>query len=260
MSCGGSPVKLFPEVLVFFACLSQLSCYPNLVTSQNIQVEAPARPAAWAGMGAIVYRACWMDDTGQRREERVAEGQRLALRLERGYRHAILFRPEAPHDWCRPAGFLYPFDLESCFDFTDAWKSAAGKASFESGYAASVALAMEQAGYDPWNWPVEKLADPAVLKHKDPWTLPPWRAAERLIEGSFRLSLFPTAKTRFELPDDGPWWPESPLCPPAQAQAQEAAASVRLTEGLHRFSNGKELLCVKIEAGEVLVQRRAIGP
>jgi hypothetical protein len=250
-------VRINPKAFFFLPGILLLSCAVGLIAEQDVRIEAPLRPAVWAGMGAIVYRAGWVDKKGQGHEEKVAEGQSLTIRLERGYRQAILFQPVAPHDWCKPAGFLYPFDVEPGSDFVDAWWSATGKASFGSGYAAAVALALERAGYHPWNWPVEKLANPGLIKHRDPWTLPPWSAAERLIRGEFRLSLFPSAKTVFELPDEGPWWPESALCPPPLAEAEKAAASVMLSEGLHTFSNGKEFLCVKVEAGEIFVQRRA---
>jgi len=255
-------------VLLLWSLLS--SCSAALIASQDLEIETPARPAVWQGMEGLVYRISWIDEKGTAQEALLAEGERLSIKLARGCNQAILLQPEAPFGWCKPAGFLYPFDLEPNSNLVDTWRRAKGSASFESGYAAAVVLFMERAGYDPWNWPVEKLADPEVFRQKDPWTLPPWTAAERLIQGSFRVSLFPSARTVYILPGEGPWWPESALCPTPQtrtqtdtgasAEAGDGEAFIMLPEGLHTFSNGKELLCVRIVSGAVLSQRSALAP
>ena len=103
-------MRINPKAFFFLPGILLLSCAVGLIAEQDVRIEAPLRPAVWAGMGAIVYRAGWVDKKGQGHEEKVAEGQSLTIRLERGYRQAILFQPVAPYDWCKLAGFLYPFD------------------------------------------------------------------------------------------------------------------------------------------------------
>jgi hypothetical protein len=211
-------------------------------------------------MEPMAFRVEWIDEKDVKKNARLSEGGSIELRLRRGCSQAIALNPEPPYEWCRPAGFLYPFDLEPETGIADTWWDAAGTASFTAGYAAAVAQAILKAGYDPWKWPVEKLADPAVVKDKDPWNLPAWRAAEMLIQGGFRLSLFPKARTAFELPDEGPWWPESALCPAPGDLKGGLAQSLLLSEGFHAFSNGKEFLWVKIAEGKVISLRGAAGP
>ncbi len=253
-------IKPWIFLLIPLAC----SCNAGFIAFQDIVIAAPPRPTVWQGMEGLAYRVSWVDQNGSKQEFLVAEGESITIRIWRGCDQAILFQPIAPYGWCKPAGFLYPFDLETGFGLAELWRPAKGRASFGSGYAATVALAMEKAGYDPWKWPLEKLADPGVIKQKDPWSLAPWTTAERLIQGNFRVSLFPSAKTAFVLPEDEPWWPESALCPPAQtrpcAGTDDAEEFVMLPEGLHTFSNGSELLCVKIANGAVLSQRKDMAP
>jgi len=86
-------VRINPKAFFFLPGILLLSCAVGLIAEQDVRIEAPLRPAVWAGMGAIVYRAGWVDKKGQGHEEKVAEGQSLTIRLERGYRQAILFSP-----------------------------------------------------------------------------------------------------------------------------------------------------------------------
>ncbi len=247
-----------PLILIFLTGLL-FSCDIGLLASQDIMVKAPPRPVVWAGMEPIAYRVEWIDEKGMKRDARLPEGESIELRLRRGCCQAIALTLEPPYEWCKPAGFLYPFDLEPEIGLADTWRDAAGTASFMAGYAAAVAHAILKAGYDPWKWPVEKLADPYVVKDKDPWNLPAWRAAEMLIQGGFRLSLFPEARATFELPDEGPWWPESALCPAPGDQEGGPAQALPLSEGFHAFSNGEEFLWVRIAEGEAISLRGAAG-
>jgi len=127
--------------------------------------------------------------------------------------------------------------------------------SFESGYAAATARLIENYGYDPWVYPLEKLKSINEAKRRDPWAVPPSKTAGLLVEGAFRVSVFPASVGSFLLPGDARWWPESPFC---RIDSVEGAQKACLSEGIHLFFSGEEKLVAKIQDGEAFLQRTVL--
>ncbi|MDP2791375.1 MAG: hypothetical protein Q8O15_06405 [Rectinemataceae bacterium] len=183
----------------------------------------------------------------------VTEGDALLITLKRGARQAVLAVPRCGGMVFRAAGALYPFDLD---DIPRAGLPSANpdtmRLTFDSGYPAETARCIEAGGFDPWAYPLEKLVSIKETRGRDPWSLPPWKAARSLLEGSFRLSAFPSAAYTLQLPPDTRWWPESPLC---FIEFDGTKQTVRLSEGLHVFFGKGEKIIAEVSGGKVEVQR-----
>lgn|GEM_PF-628245 len=249
----GSWVKsLCPCLLTLCIVLVFSSCGLDCLFIHEIILEMPRRPVAWLGLEALTYELRWNDEEGKERLAMVAEDGMLPIRLRRGGRAAIRALPHCGATILSQAGGLYPFDVKEPENKIPSQKPDRMQLSFPSGYAAAVADALEAAGRDPWVYPIEKLAAIPDSIGRDPWTLPPWKTAQALVEGWFRISLFPKPKKELWLPSDTEWWPESPHC---VIERREEGSVVMLPLGIHQFFSDSERLIVNISDEEVVSQR-----
>ena len=233
-----------------------VSCSIRCIYIHTICVEMPIRPELWQGLDALVYEIHWKDEEGMDRVASVSEDGALLVNLRRGARQAILAIPRSAGRKFRPAGALYPFDLDDIpGEGVPSRNPDTMRLSFSSGYPSATARCIEADGYDPWVYPLEKLGSIRETRGRDPWALPPWKAARSFLEGSFRISSFPAATNSLVLPTDSPWWPESPLC---LLESDGARQTARLSEGIHVFFGKEERLVVKVSKGEIGVQRVAL--
>ncbi len=234
-----------------------VSCSFECILIHTICCETPDRPEPWKDCEPLVYEISWKDPHGVERSALLAEGDALLITLKRGARQAILAVPRCGEREFRPAGALYPSDLEEIPGGGIPSPNADRlRLSFGSGYPATTARCIEAGGYDPWVYPLEKLASIRETRGRDPWSLPPWKAAGALLEGSFRLSAFPAAAYSMQLPPDRLWWPESPFC---LIDSDGLTQTARLSEGLHVFFGEGEKIIADVSAGgKIELQRVAL--
>ena len=232
------------------------SCGFECIIIHTICIETPCRPESWQGLEALIYEISWKDETGRDRVAAVDEGQAFLISLKRGARQAILAIPRCGGMEFKPAGALYPFDLDDIpSEGIPSPNPDTMKLSFGSGYPSATARLIEDGGYDPWVYPLEKLGSIRETKGRDPWSLPPWKAARSLMEGSFRISAFPAATNSFTLPADSKWWPESPLC---LVDSEGETRTARLSEGIHVFFGETGKLIAQVSGGEIDMQMIAL--
>lgn len=249
----GSCVKdLCRRFLLVFVAFLFSSCSLNCFFSHDILLETPERPTAWSGLGSLMYEVSWKDERGTERSVILAEGESLIIRLRRGQRQAILALPRRGAAVFRPAGALYPFDIEEPNSEIPSLKPDLMRLSYPSGYAVAVANQLAEAGHEPWAYPLEKLAMVPGSLGRDPWTLQPWQAAQALLDGNFRTSLFPKPSNALKLPEGELWWPESPTC---VLDRNEAGTTAMLPTGIHLFYSDREKLFIAIRGEAVIIQR-----
>lgn len=248
-AANGAAAALAAAVLAFTALTMTalaVSCSFDCLFIHDIIIAAPERPRVWQGAGGLTYRLAWRDEQGLSREEIVGEGEEIAIRVRRGERQAILATPLWNGARLLPAGALYPRDLAAQPGDLPSADPCRMALSFASGYAAAVAAIIMERGVDPWAYPVEKLAEIPVAARKDPWDLPPWKAADAILGGTFRATAFPSARSVYSLPAGELWLPESPFC---AIGGEEASRSAALADGLHFFYTEQRTLAVRVEGG-----------
>jgi hypothetical protein len=171
----------------------------------------------------------------------------LRVDVERGRPQAILALPSSAGRTLQPAGALYPEAL------TKGASPADGGADelvldWPGGYAASVALALAGGGIDPWGYDLSRLAREALDRCADPWLIPALEAARRLLALEFRIDAYKEPKRmRVNLPEPGPWVPESPF----EGAAESSIAGgwvAAVPEGLWRFLSPDEELLLSVDA------------
>ncbi|PKL04076.1 MAG: hypothetical protein CVV53_08945 [Spirochaetae bacterium HGW-Spirochaetae-9] len=233
-----------------------ISCSFECIHIHTICLITPDRPEPWKDCGLLGYEIRWKDPEGVEHSASVAEGDGLIVDLKRGVRQAIIAVPHCGARELRAAGALYPFDL---YDIPRTGIPSSNpdtmRLNFNAGYPAETARCIEAGGYDPWIYPLEKLASIRETRGRDPWSLPPWKAARSLLEGSFRLSAFPAAGYTLQLPPDRRWWPESPLC---FIDFDGVTQTARLSEGIHVFFGEEEKLIAQVLGDKIEVQRTAL--
>lgn len=243
-AAGGAAAALAVGALALAALAA--SCSLECLFIHDIVIAAPERPRAWQGAGALAYALEWRDELGLPREATIAEGGEVAIRVRRGVRQAILATPHWNGARFLPAGALYPHDLAAPTGDLPSSDPGRMALSFPSGYAAAVAAIIAERGVDPWAYPVEKLSEIPIAAGKDPWDLPPWRAADAILGGTFRATSFPAARSEFIVPAGEAWCPESPFC---AMEGEDANRSATLAEGLHFFFSEGRTLAVRVEEG-----------
>jgi hypothetical protein len=233
--------------LALAAIVLAASCSLDSLFVHGMMLAAPERPCAWQGAGALAYRVAWKDEQGFRREAFIAEGEEIAIRVRRGERQGILAVPLWEELQLLPAGALYPYDLEAQPGDLPSADPGRMVLSFASGYAATVASVIAEAGADPWGYPIEKLAAASANAGKDPWDLSPWKAAQAILGGTFRATAFPAAQAAFSLPGGEVWLPESPFC---SIEGEAGSQNAKLADGLHLFHSAGQTLAVRVQEGK----------
>jgi hypothetical protein len=235
---------------------ARLSAPFGALGEHALLVVLPAAPPSWACLADLGLSLSWKGPDGGARSARAAPGSRLRIEVERGRPQAILARPSSFGGGLCPAGALYPEALAG----RDA---GAGEdellLDWRGGYAASVALALEGGGVDPFGYDLYALVDGALRRSGDPWLVPALEAARRLAGGNFRIDAYKRSElVSVGLPGPGPWAPESPFAPPPTVESAAGASfSVSLPTGLWRFVGPGEELIVSVDAeGRAAMVRR----
>jgi len=234
------------------AALFLCSCSPQCLFVHTLKLKMPELPAVWEGMPPVSYSVHWVDEDGEQQAALIAENDEMTITLERGRYQAVFAYPVCFGRKLRPAAALYPFDLEGTGGKLPSNKPDTLKMSYPSGYAAEVIRCIEHAGSNPWAYPVEKLPSAWEGGSCDPWSLSPWKAAQALIIGNFRKSLFPEPNVRVLLPQDRFWWADTPFCCFDPAGSGQTAL---LHEGISIFLCEGIRLIVCIDKGKATMQR-----
>ncbi len=218
----------------------------------ELRVVLPSAPASWSALPGLDFRLCWRDAGGRMRSALAPPGSSLSIELERGVPQAILAKPSSVGRSLLPAGALYPEGLTIVSASEGRRRRDELRLDWPGGYASSVALALEEAGIDPWAYDLGRLVDAAMANSSDPWLLPPLEVARRLSARDFRISLFKEAERFRVILPGGTWWPESPFedipVPEADTgQSAERASLARLSPGLWRFLGRDSLLFVSVD-------------
>lgn len=247
-------IKTRLVVLAFFVCLACLSSCDVVQPffCHSLVVAMPPTPEAWRGMPSLTYEVLWSDEFGETRSAYTGPGDEVRIKVRRGQRQVVIAYPLFRGERLRPAGALYPFDVEALSGRFPSSRPDVLRLGFSSGYSAETALCLEKSGHDPWAYPLERLHHAWEDKGVDPWLVSPARIAEALADGVFRVSLFSLSTESVTLPSDSLWWPESPL---AKIESSEYAQTAALAEGVSIFYGMEEALKIRVEGNCVLMQR-----
>lgn len=234
--------------LIVSACL--LGCAAFGLKPETLRLYGARLPPGWRGLAIHGYLALWTGSDGSACEAFMSlEGFNEARYVEFPVPSAALpfirvFPILQSGERLKPSAFMYPADFD---------EGKAGRFTYSSGYEAEVALALDKAGRKPWSYPVARLADAILDSGKDPWDMEPWRAAEALALGKFRIGSFPGKKIPVALPEGRQWWPSSPF---ASLVSEEGEREVRLAEGLTVFLSQDAELWAVCREGEVTTSLR----
>ena len=237
-------------------------CAAGTPWMQVVELELPARPAAWSDCPVMEYRIEWIDAALMHRSVWCREGESVRLEIARGVPQWILAIPVSGAHELRPAAVLYPSGLDDGTARGVIGEIPKIRADFSGGYAAVVAGCIEKAGYRAFEYPCDRLAaeletlsgeslipgNETLAPFPDPWTQAPETVAASLLQGNFRISSFRTPAVRFELPENsggGCWYPESPFC--RLYRTEDGGQSALLCDGLDRFFSGSSTLLVRVE-------------
>ncbi len=233
---------------------------------QVLELELPARPAAWRDCPVLEYRIEWIDAASMHRSVYCGDGEGVRLEIARGIPQWIVATPVSGAHELRPAAVLYPSGLAAVTGPGFMGEIPKIRADFSGGYAAAVAGCIEKAGYRAFEYPCDRLAaaletlsgdslipgNESVAPVPDPWSQAPETVAASLLQGNFRMSSFRIPGAGFELPENPGgegWYPESPFC--STYRTGEGGQSVLLCNGLHCFFSGSTTLLVRVEGDKV---------
>lgn len=220
--------------------------FPSAMGVRHVELRMPDAPAGWAGLPGLRFACRYVDPAGQPAQVVAAEGEVVRVAVPVGLAQAILAVPYLSGVALRPAGALYPWDVD-----------ASGRIAldFEQGYAAAIAALLEDRGLDAWIFALGRIREARQVQQADPWSVDPAVAAARLVAGTFRTDLFTRAKRfRVALPDGGPWVHESPFAGTmgsetgADAADGPAEGTVSLWPGVHRFAGPGGGLALRVDA------------
>ena len=247
--------RLFAAALGLANVFLALACSLECLFTHTLTLELPILPASWEGMPRLSYSLRWIDDRGEEQVSAAEGSGHITIRVARGRPQAIQAYPFCLGLPLRPAAALYPFDLEAGGGRLPSPEADTLKMGFSSGYEAEVIRSMEKAGTDPWAYPVENLDSAWEDGACDPWSLPPWKAAQALMEGTFRKSLFNKRAVGVLLPSDCRWWAETPFC---HFENGEGGRKALLVEGLSIFLSERSKLIVSVDGGRIVMRREAL--
>lgn len=248
------------SLLPVLALLSILSCRGQLSgwgSAHSLKVFLPSVPESWSSAGEFRFVVEWRDEGGLRREAFASSGSRLDLVLARGSEQAILAWPEFGLRRLKPAGALYPFDLEG---FSASVPGAVDeiRLSWMGGWTAELFECVRKAGGEAGLGNFRRIESRLTERGDDPWELDPRIAAERLMAGSLRADFFgKVERYAIAIPvDGGPWILESPLAPPPEPTATADAGGdgssswrVSLPEGESLVLGGDFDLAASVDSG-----------
>lgn len=241
-----STVLLF--ALACSAC-SGMQCWHR----HRLAVAMPQVPAAWAHIAPPVYELVWTDEEGRRRCSYVPSGQRAVITVARGVSQAVIAFPILFQKRLKPAGGLYPANLnnpERLFPSDEPDELIIG---FEGGYIAAVAGIIAKAGFNPWNFRLDRLIKDWSSRRTDPWDVDPACVASRLIDGTYTASMFAqkTEAVSVALPLPADWFPESPF---ASLREEDGIFLAEVNEGFHLFYRSDQIAIVSASEGKAVLQ------
>ncbi len=227
-----------------FGILLGSACSDSVFFVHEVTLKTQARPEAWIRLPALEYSVVWEDHEGIRREAKLSEGDELTLRLRRGECCGITAKVAAGSAQLKPAGALYPREL-------DPTGTPVLELDSLTGYINEIAIGIGLSGKVPWLYPLEKLKGELSAKRVDPWAVPAFETAEALVYGRFRIDRYYRKTSLVVLPPGGTWIPESPFCKIEQEATRQQAY---LTEGITIFFDEGKKLIVMLKDGEPLFQ------
>ena len=233
---------LFSFGIIISLCLS---CSGDLIFPQKLILETPSLPAVWHAAPILGYVVEWMDEGGEIATQYFQGNTSIQISVPRGVSQYIVATPLIKG--CgpvRPAGFLYPHDIDYDPDPLNRFFLRAGRLSYESGYVVMVGRALIKLGKNPWQYPIEKLKTLNHERLRDPWGLCPSQVASDIAQGAFRIFSFPGQTIKVSLSSDRHWMPESPFITTFYENSQQIAL---VSKGLTYFFSEGECLVVKVE-------------
>lgn len=229
-----------------------VSCSADLPFPETVVVDVviPEPPAAWP-REALRLELANEDGAGRVTRLRVEAGTTVRLPLGTGGRRAVLVEASLWNRPLRPAGAIWPDDLE----VGDDPSYPRLEASWREGWVASVLVRLRALGADQ-GFDLERLRKEADARLRDPWVIEPEEVALAIASRRFSTNLLERGEARnFFLPEGGPWIPESP-CEEAPARTSEGWLATA-PPGLHLwYSSAEDLLVELPEEGPPLVVRR----
>jgi len=237
-------------LLAVFLCLS---CVPpageawGRLSRHAIVAVMPAVPAAWASLPEPRMTLAWRGADGKALSVSALPGESVPIELERGRPQALLAVLDSKGRLLEPAGALYPEALTRPSPLREAGYEDSICLDWAGGYAASLALAFEKRGLDPWGYDLYRLVDGALARTRDPWTQAPLDVARLLSSLDFRIDRY-KEKKRFtvSLPCRA-WSPESPFEAAPLASTGGGVSIAQLTPGLWRFLGIDSELLVSVD-------------
>lgn len=243
----------FLFLIVFTAIFPACSIVP--LATHRIRIEAPLRPPCWEELPwPLKYDVSWIDVTGTKITALLIEGEAIEISMQRGMAQAILAAPRNPFGspetgfpTLSPAGALYPENLGAGPRTALRQRADPLPLSWSQGYAAATALAVERLGGDPWGYPLSALQAKWAVSACDPWLVDPGLVAEKLLEGSFRPTIFSKPLMEVELECSGHVYPESAL---ALVRSTGNSIIMSLGQGTSRLFAKDGLYWLKLEGEE----------
>ncbi len=219
----------------------------------RICLFTPAPPPSWEELRIDGWRLVWNDTESREVEKVVSNGEGAWVEIERGEVQAILAYPQSGGIEFKPAGFLYPEELEPSGPWP--WADESAVMSWDSGYSGEVARALAASGFAFDVFELSRLTKEARARGADPWDLAPWKAARALSGRSYRASLHPIAREDFILPGGEVWRSESPF---KEVKGDGPEQAVKLAQGLSLFHSDRKSLLVDMgeEGARIMVWER----
>ncbi len=258
--------SLWPLLVIALSSLAISACSILAAGTEAIDIIVPGIPPAWEGLNTIELSLAWTDGEGRPRRMPVQAETSIPIEVERGRRQGLLVEASYRGHPLRPAGAVYPDDLQPRTGFGFLGRGRL-PASWRGGWKASVARAIAEKE-SPEGYDLGRLEALATVRLPDPWVLDPRNSALQMLRGGFSAAMVtPPPTSDLALPGKVGWAGESPFqamsraAPPPEAASEGALDTVgdsaALGPGLwHFFSADLELfVAVSSEREPVLLLR-----